>query len=178
MAKRKTLFRNLPPVVIGLVLVFQVLVPSAATSQMVASDRREATEELKLVWLGDGRAQDGTILGMRSYETTAGVKLSVIHGTFPSMESAQREFRAWLATAKRILEQQNSVDNPGRVAQERAVAIIAPTKGSSSEQTAVLWTAGVDFFWLSSTSSSLVFRVENDIKTRKSKGVPTAKKPD
>ena len=133
---------------------------SLASAQQLNSKNQDPSEELKLVWMGDGRAKDGTMLGMRSYQTPSGLKVAITHGKFGSPDAAQNEFRIWLALAAKIVEQGHRKDESGAVVGERAVALFKDTD-ASTQLTAVLWTNGVDYYWVSSSSPRLVFRIED-----------------
>src|SRR5947207_8908318 len=67
-------------------------------------------EALKTVWMGDGKAEDGTALALTTYETSGGETVSVTQGEFPSTEKANRQLQRSLREAMRITEKTAKTD--------------------------------------------------------------------
>ncbi len=112
---------------------------------------------------GSGRFSDGTFLQFDVYEAVNGTRVSITRGNFKLPEAALKEMHRWLRTVK-VVEKQQRMDSTG----ERAVGVFIPESGK--EYTAILWTEGAKFVWLSSSSAEEALQMEKDLKTPFSSG--------
>lgn len=98
-----------------------------------------SNESFKAVWMGDGKAQDGTFLSMATYETTSGERVAVTQGKFSSTQAAKEQLRRSLKKAARIIEDSAKVDHAPRKNGRRVVALFSKTDAHQSYH-AIVWT--------------------------------------
>jgi hypothetical protein len=136
-----------------------------------SGDQRNSGQDLHgrlhSVFSGNGKASDGTFLEMNSYETPSGTRVGITRGKFPSPAAAQREFRHWLKQARRVIEERTNKDPSGHSIGLRAIGIF-PSVEPQGENSAVLWTDGDKYFWVSSPSLELALQVEEELKSHSS----------
>jgi hypothetical protein len=70
-----------------------------------------------------------------------------------------KELHLWLKPARKIVEQQTRKDSSGQVTGERVVAVFASQ--SDAEYTAILWTDGAKYYWVTSSSSDMALLMES-----------------
>jgi predicted RecA/RadA family phage recombinase len=76
----------------------------------------------------DGRASDGTMLGMSSFCTSDGqYGGGRTSGIFASPQAARKEMRKWIVRAARIIEEKPYKNGSGKVVGFRAIAYFAKT---------------------------------------------------
>ena len=118
-------------------------------------------EKLKSIWAGNGRASDGTILALDSYETGSGMRVAITRGKFNSPRAAREELNRWLTQATSIMEHGRRKGSPNQ--QDcRALGIFHSAK-AGEEYYAVLWTDSANFYWVSSPSLELLLQVEKEL---------------
>jgi hypothetical protein len=125
---------------------------------------QEPHEKLRWVWAGDGRAADGTFLGLNSYETSGGTRVSITHGKFSSPTAAQKELGLWLKQATRIIERKVRKNPSGQPIGVRARGVF-PSAKPHEEYSAILWTDGDKYYWVSSPSLELALQVEEELNS-------------
>lgn len=106
---------------------------------------------LKWVWAGDGRASDGTFLGMNIYETPDGTKVSITRGKLRSSKVAEKELKLWMKSTA-IANKTSKRDDSGRIVGTRAEVSFST---ATSKAFAIVWTEGEKFVWISSFSMPL-----------------------
>lgn len=111
---------------------------------------------LKWVWAADGRANDGTFLGMNAYETADGTKVSVTRGKLKSPKAAEKELKLWLKPTA-IVTKTSKRDDSGRIVGTRAEVSFST---ATSKAFAIVWTEGEKFVWISSFSMLLCRQIE------------------
>ena len=113
----------------------------------------------------DGRASDGTMLGMSSFCTSdgrhGGGRTS---GIFPSPQAAQKEMGKWIAEATRIIEGKACKDGSGKIVGYRVIAYFAKTD-KTDEYHVVSWTNDRQFYWLWSKNLEAALAEEKRINT-------------
>jgi len=157
---------------VGLPLSRSATLVSATTQGTGTSvDSRETNrripEKWKSLWSGNGKAADGTFLELNSYENSAGIRVSVTQGKFSSPTAAQKELDLWAKHAIKIIERTVKKNSYGQPIDVRARGIFPPTK-PHEEYSAILWTDGDKYYWVSSPSMDLALQVEKDINTHSS----------
>lgn len=114
-------------------------------------------------WIGDGRASDGTLLGMGVYKTSKGIKVGFAHGEFPTVEAAQNERHIWLRNAARIVEKGLVRNDSGEIVGDRIVAYFPKTRGWD-EFYAIAWISDREFHWVASPSFQIALETEAKFK--------------
>ncbi|HEX3092236.1 MAG TPA: hypothetical protein VHW72_06415 [Candidatus Angelobacter sp.] len=113
----------------------------------------------------DGRASDGTMLGMSSFCTSDGqYGGGRTSGIFASPQAAQKEMRKWIARATKIIEEKPYKNGSGKIVGYRAIAYFAKTD-KTDEYHAVSWTNDRQFYWLWSMNLKNALAEEKRINT-------------
>jgi hypothetical protein len=113
----------------------------------------------------DGRASDGTVLGMSSFCTADGrYGGGRASGIFPSFRVAQKEMGKWIARATKIIEGKPCKDGSGKIVGYRVIAYFAKTD-KTDEYHAVSWTNDRQFYWLWSKNLENALAEEKRIST-------------
>jgi predicted RecA/RadA family phage recombinase len=113
----------------------------------------------------DGRASDGTMLGMSSFCTSDGrYGGGRTSGIFPSPQAAQKEMGKWIDGATKIIEGKACKDGSGKVVGYRVIAYFAKTD-KTDEYNAVAWTNDRQFYWLWSKNLETALTEEKRINT-------------
>ena len=96
----------------------------------------------------DGRASDGTMLGMSGFCSADGRHLGGrASGIFADPQAAQKEMGKWIAGATRIIEGKACKDGSGKIVGYRVIAYFAKTD-KTDEYHVVAWTNDRQFYWL------------------------------
>jgi predicted RecA/RadA family phage recombinase len=113
----------------------------------------------------NGRASDGTMLGMSSFCTSDGrYGGGRTSGIFSSPQAAQKEMGKWIAGATKIIEGKACKDGSGKVVGYRVIAYFAKTD-KTDEYNAVAWTNDRQFYWLWSKNLENALTEEKRINT-------------
>jgi hypothetical protein len=105
--------------------------------------------------MGELRDEDGVHLGFTHFKASDGSNLTVLYEDFVSSAQAKDYFEKQLAKAAKIIERKNKLDTEGKVVGERSEIPLR----ISPEKTipAVLWTDGVKFHEIYSSSRESIF---------------------
>lgn len=113
----------------------------------------------------NGRASDGTMLGMSSFCTADGqYGGGRTSGIFANPQAAQKEMGKWIARATKIIEEKPYKNGSGKVVGYRAIAYFAKTD-KTGEYHAVSWTTDRQFYWLWSKNLETALAEEKRINT-------------
>ena len=131
-----------------------------------------AQDPFKGGFLGNGRAADGTMLGLASFDTPSGERVGVTTARFRSPKAARENLQAWTASAAKIIHEGPYKDTSGRVVGYRVIAQFAKTE-RQTEYHVVTWTSGREFYWVASNSLETVLAEEKDLVAGKNNGRPS-----
>jgi hypothetical protein len=108
--------------------------------------------------MGELRDEDGVHLGFTNFTASDGNTLAVLYEDFGSPATAQTYLEKQMAKAAKVIDRQNKLSPDGTVVGERAEILLR----LSSEKAipAVLWTDGVKFHEIYSTSRDSVLELE------------------
>lgn len=138
------------------------------SSQDKQVDQQSSTNAAKSCgsYVFDGRASDGTVLGMSSFCTSDGqYGGGRTSGIFARPQAAQKEMRKWIARATKIIEKKPFKNGAGKVVGGfRAIAYFAKTD-KTDEYYAVSWTNDRQFYWLWSKNLENALAEEKRINT-------------
>jgi hypothetical protein len=143
-------------------LTLGVLTIQKSNAEEGRHENNRVREKLKSVWAGDGRASDGTLLELNSYETTGGIHVGVTRGKFSSPAAAQNELDLWAKHATKIMLREVRKDSSGQPIGVRAFGVF-PSAKAHEEYNAVLWTDGGTYYWVSSPSLELALQIEEEL---------------
>jgi hypothetical protein len=108
--------------------------------------------------MGELRDEDGVHLGFTNFTASDGNTLAVLYEDFGSPATAEAFLEKQMAKAAKVIDRQNKLSPDGTVVGERAEILLR----LSLEKTvpAVLWTDGVKFHEIYSTSRDCVLELE------------------
>ncbi|HZU29506.1 MAG TPA: hypothetical protein VFB79_00225 [Candidatus Angelobacter sp.] len=123
----------------------------------VGQSNQEDKPKLQPPLLLKGIASDGvTILSLDIYKVENGITVGVSHATFKSNRGAQNEFASRLKHTDIVSRREQK--NGKR-------AVVTYLSASGEEISAILWTDGMDFYGVSSSSLEVAKQVEQEILT-------------
>jgi len=108
--------------------------------------------------MGEVRDEDGVILGFTNFKSSDGDALTVLYQDFGSLATAQAFLEKQLAKAAKVVDRKNKLSPDGAVVGERAEILLRLSPERSIP--AVLWTDGVKFHEIYSTSRDSVLELE------------------
>jgi hypothetical protein len=108
--------------------------------------------------MGEMRDEDGVHLGFTNFKASDGSTLTLLYEDFGSPATAQAFLEKQIAKAAKVVDRKNKLSPSGTVVGERAEILLR----LSSEKAipAVLWTDGVKFHEIYSTSRDSVLELE------------------
>jgi hypothetical protein len=108
--------------------------------------------------MGEMRDEDGVHLVFTDVKASDGNYLTVLYQDFNSPADAQAFFEKQLAKAAKVVDRKNKLSPDGTFVGERAEILLGLSSGGAIP--AVLWTDGVKFHEISSTSRDSVLELE------------------
>lgn len=117
---------------------------------------------------GNGRATDGTLLGIESFDTPNGQHVGVTTGRFSSSEAAQKHLRQSIAGATTMLKDEPFKDKSGNVVGQRVVAHFEKTE-KHQDFYVVTWTNGPEYYRVASKDLATALDEEKERNTAQDK---------
>jgi hypothetical protein len=135
---------------------------SSLTSPVPPNQDAPKKMKFELGIVGEGRDEDGVHLGFSNYKASDGIGLIALYTYFSSAEEAQNYFQKQLAEAAKVIERKKKLNSVGKVVGERAQILkrVGPQKTSP----AVLWTDGITFHEIYSSSLEDILELEKVYK--------------
>jgi hypothetical protein len=131
-------------------------------------DSQGSKDVFHLISGNEGIAEDGTVLSMQLFEGPNGVRVAFTQGKFATIERAKKEAADAKKDTKQIIEQKPVTDSSGIVIGGRVVTLF-DNAVTHKEFTAIFWTEGPSYYWISSSSKSAAFDFEERVRARRNK---------
>ena len=132
---------------------------TSGTESVTHQPKAKKAVRFEEIMMGELVTQDGVHLATTTFRASDGVMLTAIDGEFDSAQRAQQEFEKETAKAAQLLERGKKKDKKENVIGERA-RIVADSSSSNKAIMAVLWTNGLWFHEIRSTSVRDILELE------------------
>jgi hypothetical protein len=123
---------------------------------------KELEMEFTVDAMGEGFDEDGVHLGFSGYTASDDTKLTAVYSYFLNATEAQEYFEKQLAKAAEVIERKKKLNSAGKVVGERAQ--ILKRLGPEKTLPAILWTDGLTFHEIYSSSLKCILQLEKGYK--------------
>lgn len=112
--------------------------------------------------MGEELDEDGQHLGFSRYMASDGTKLTAVYNYFFNAQGAQQYFEKQLTKATAVIERKEKLNAAGKIVGERA--LILTRVDPQDALPAVLWTDGLTFHEIYSSSLKYILQLEKGYK--------------